>query len=131
MFSPATDAKINTEVSKVLTVATRINTLTGRLMKTTGPLVITGICLAQPEYCSPAKAAYSLALAAQKEYASVLADAIAANVAPDGTKLATLAGTFQAHFSAINSLVVAGGGTDNTSAITELGGTITELKNIK
>lgn len=122
--SPATTEK----VAKVLAVATKVNDITGNLMKTVGPLVITGICAANPVYCAAAKDAYPMALAAQKEYAQILADAKAANMAPDGTKLATLAATFQTHFATINNLVVQAGGNDNSPALADLGTNLAELQ---
>jgi len=124
------ETKVTAANTKILAVATKINTITGTLMKPVGSLSITAICVAQPAYCTAAKEAYTLALAAQKEYAQLLADATAANAAPDGTKLATLAATFQTNFTAINSLIVSAGGTDNSSVLTEFSTALAELKTV-
>lgn len=122
---PTTDG---VDASKVLATATNINNITGTLMKTVGPFIVVGLCVTQPEYCIPAKSAYSLALAAQKEYAQLLADATTANQAPDGMKLATLAATIRVHLLEVNKLIVAAGGVDNSSVLTDLSSNITELQ---
>jgi len=121
---------ISTGLSKVLTIATKINNITGTGMSLFGPIGLAGFCAIQPQDCPAAKAAYTLAVAAQKEYTQILADATAANSAADGLKLATLASTIKTHFATINSLIVASGGKDNSTVITDLSNNITELQNI-
>jgi hypothetical protein len=120
--------KINTDVGKVLPVMVKINDITGSLMKAVGPIGIAGLCMVQPEYCAPAKTAYTLALGAQGEYSKLLADAQSINVTPDPLKLATAASTFQTQFTAINQLIVAAGGADNSKILADLNANIAELQ---
>lgn len=97
--------------TRILTAVTKLNGVTDRIMRRAGPVVLTGVCITQPQYCVPAKAAYALALSTHNEITVLIQAAKAANEAPDGTKLATLAQKFVENIDSLNRVVALYGGT--------------------
>lgn len=75
-----------------------------RILHVAAPLIMTGTCLAYPEYCAAAKAAYIAAKAAHAAMGNI-------NDAESGTKLATLAQEFTANIDVINDALVKTGQT--------------------
>lgn len=121
--------RLNERAAKVLAVATKVNNATGVLMKTTGPLVVSTYCAVNPAACPAASQAYTLALAAQKQYTAALTDMTAANAAPDGLKLATLAANFQVRFGELNTLLTtAGVASTDVTTLTEFQKNVATLK---
>ena len=105
-------------ISEIHTKAERLGTVGGKIIKRTGPIVAATICVAAPEYCIPAKAAYRGAV--------VAIDAIeAAKTADDGLKLATLAQEFTTNIDTINGILKATG--QDPIDLTEFQSTTKEL----
>lgn len=117
---------INAEAGKIISVATKLNDLTGVLMRQVGPLAVAGICTVQPQDCPPAQIAYTMALQAQALYAKGLEDAKAANEAPDGLKLSVLAQNFQARYAELAKIL----GTGDASKLGEFQDKLKELEQI-
>ena len=108
----------HTQVSEIHTKADRLGTIGGKIIKRAGPVVAATICVAAPEYCIPAKAAYRGAV--------IAIDAIeAAKTADDGLKLATLAQEFTANIDTINGILRATG--QDPIDLTEFQSTTMEL----
>lgn len=118
------ESRISARAEKVLSVATRLNDATGRLMKLSGPTVVAAYCVVQPQACTAATTAYTLALGAQQQYAKALQDMTAANAAPDGVKLATLAANFQTRFAELATLT----GKTDMATVTEFQAKLAELR---
>lgn len=122
------ETNLNTHSARVLAAATKANQVADRVIKRAGPLVLTGICIVQPQDCAAAKAAYSLALATHKEITVLIADLKDVNTAEKGTKLATLYEKFRSNIDACNTLVSQYGGTPLDMA--EFDETVTEYQTL-
>ena len=119
-------SRVSERATKVLRVATKINDATAVLMRVVGPVGISTFCAVQPPNCVVATEAYTLALAAQKEYTALLEDMTTANQAANGVKLATLASTFQEHYTTVTALL----GKTDMKTMTEFQTNLAELKAI-
>lgn len=118
------DLDLSGEAKKVLAVAEKINNVTGKLMKGVGPLAVAGICTVQPQDCPAAQTAYTLAVQAQALYAKAIDDCQAANEAPDGLKLATLAQNFQSRYQELSKIL----GTGSSVDLSEFESKLSELQ---
>jgi len=97
-------------IAHLITMAKRVNTVSGVLLNTAGPLTVASLCTAQPQDCTAAKAALALAQKTHNEIKAIITAAETANAAPDGSKLLSLATDFLTNMDTINSLIVAYGG---------------------
>lgn len=95
---------------RILVGAARVNRVTDRVIKRAGPLVLTGVCVLQPQYCEPAKAAYSMAKATHNEITRMISGLTLVQEAEYGTKLATLYQQFQLQIDEVNTLIAKYGG---------------------
>lgn len=121
-------ADTKTANTKILAAATKANRISDRVIKRAGPLVLTGVCIVQPQDCAAAKSVYSIALATHKEITVLIADLTEVNAAEQGLKLVTLYQKFQANIGAVNSLISSYGGTPLD--MTEFNATLAEYQTV-
>lgn len=122
------EADLNSHSAKILAAATKANQVADRIIKRAGPLVLTGVCIVQPQDCAAAKAAYSIALATHKEITVLIADLKDVNTAEKGLKLATLYEKFRSNIDACNALVSQYGG--EPLDLTDFDNTLTEYQTL-
>lgn len=93
---------MTTKAERIRARADRMAVIGGKIIKRAGPMVAAGVCIAAPEYCVAAKAAYK---AANVTIASIHA----AKIAEDGLKLAALGEEFVKNVDTINEVLAATG----------------------
>ena len=115
---PATEPAVVAKVSKIKARADHLGKVGAVILRRVGPLVTAGTCIAAPEYCVAAKAAYKAA-------ATTVVAIQAVKEADDGVKLATLAEEFVKNMDTVNSVLVATGQPEIN--LGEFQGTVKEL----
>lgn len=98
------------DVDQAIATARQINGSATALLNSAGPLVVSGICVVQPQDCLAAQTALKLAQGTNDEIGKLIDAAEATHQAPDSAKLATLTTSLMANIGDINKLIAAYGG---------------------
>jgi hypothetical protein len=98
----ATTGTISTIETRIETRAGRLAVVGGKILQRVGPILTAGTCVAYPEYCTAAKAAYKAANA-------TVVSIQATGEADDGLKLATLGEEFVKNIDVVNGVLAATG----------------------
>ena len=98
------------DVDQNIATAKQINGSATVLLNSAGPLVVSGICVVQPQDCLAAQTALKLAQGTNTEIGNLIAAAEATHQAPDSAKLSVMTASLMANIGDINKLIAAYGG---------------------